>query len=46
MDEDAEWERLQRGLTKREKVLEGRSRTSHPVYAPYFTEDKQEYWWT
>merc|ERR1719187_2040925 len=46
VDEDAEWERLQRGLTKKEKVLEGRSRTSHPVYAPYFTEDKQEYWWT
>ncbi|XP_027216422.1 translocation protein SEC63 homolog isoform X1 [Penaeus vannamei] len=46
VDDDAEWERLQRGLTKREKALEGKSKMSHTVHCPYFPEDKQEYWWT
>ncbi|XP_037785424.1 translocation protein SEC63 homolog isoform X1 [Penaeus monodon] len=46
VDDDAEWERLQRGLTKREKALEGKSKISHTVHCPYFPEDKQEYWWT
>ncbi|MCL4123746.1 UNVERIFIED_CONTAM: hypothetical protein GTU68_058152 [Idotea baltica] len=46
LDEDAEWEKFQRGLTKREKVLEGKSKLSHSVHSPYFTDDKQEYWWT
>ncbi|KAL7639786.1 UNVERIFIED_CONTAM: hypothetical protein RMT77_009196 [Armadillidium vulgare] len=45
IDEDAEWEKFQRGLTKREKVLEGKSKLSHCVHSPYFTDDKQEYWW-
>ena len=30
---------------RREKVLEGKSRISHSVHCPYFTDDKQEYWW-
>lgn len=44
-DEDAEWEKFQKGLTKREKVLEGKSKLSHPVHCPLFTDDKQEFWW-
>ncbi|KAK7063040.1 secretory subunit [Halocaridina rubra] len=46
VDDDAEWERFQKGLTKREKALEGKSKVSHSVHCPYFPEDKQEYWWT
>lgn len=46
VDDDAEWERFQKGLTKREKALEGKSRMSHTVHCPYFPDDKQEYWWT
>ncbi len=30
---------------RREKALEGKSRVSHSVHCPYFTDDKQEYWW-
>ncbi|XP_068223143.1 translocation protein SEC63 homolog isoform X2 [Palaemon carinicauda] len=45
-DDDAEWERFQKGLTKREKALEGKSKISHSVHCPYFPEDKQEHWWT
>ena len=30
---------------RREKVLEGKSRVSHSVHCPYFTDDKQEFWW-
>ncbi|XP_076062553.1 translocation protein Sec63 isoform X2 [Oratosquilla oratoria] len=44
-DDDAEWEKFQKGLTKREKALEGKSKISHSVHCPYFTEDKQEFWW-
>ena len=44
-DEDAEWERFQKGITKKEKVLEGKSKVSHSVHCPFFTDDKQEYWW-
>lgn len=46
VDDDAEWEKFQKGLTKREKALEGKSRMSHAVHCPYFPDDKQEYWWT
>lgn len=46
VDDDAEWERFQKGLTKREKALEGKSKMSHTVHCPYYPEDKQEYWWT
>jgi translocation protein SEC63 len=44
-DEEAEWERFQRKMNKREKALEGKSRISHSVHCPYFTDDKQEFWW-
>lgn len=44
-DDDTEWEKFQTKLSKREKVLEGRSKQSHSVHCPFFPEDKQEYWW-
>ncbi|KAG8238644.1 hypothetical protein J437_LFUL018476 [Ladona fulva] len=44
-DEDTEWEKFHSKLTKREKVLEGRSKRSHSVHCPFFPDDKQEYWW-
>jgi len=43
--EDQEWARFQKKLNKREKALEGRSKVSHSVHCPYFTDDKQEHWW-
>ena len=43
-DEDQEWARFQNKLNKREKALEGKSRLSHSVHCPYFTDDKQEFW--
>merc|ERR1712154_477773 len=43
--EDQEWARFQRGVNKREKALSGKSRVSHSVHSPYFTDDKQEFWW-
>ena len=30
---------------RREKALEGKSKVSHSVHSPYFTDDKQEFWW-
>lgn len=44
-DEDQEWEKF-RKLHEREKSLQGKSKTSHPVHCPFFPNDKQEYWWT
>ncbi|KDR11817.1 translocation protein SEC63 homolog [Zootermopsis nevadensis] len=44
-DDDTEWEKFQTRLSKREKVLEGRSKQSHSVHSPFYPEDKQEYWW-
>jgi len=44
-DEDQEWAKFQNKLNKREKALEGKSRVSHSVHCPFFTDDKQEYWW-
>ncbi|XP_064081313.1 translocation protein SEC63 homolog isoform X1 [Macrobrachium nipponense] len=46
VDDDDEWEKFQKGLTKREKALEGKSKISHSVHCPHFPEDKQEHWWT
>jgi len=43
--EDQEWAKFQKKLNKREKALEGRSKVSHSVHCPYFTDDKQEHWW-
>lgn len=45
-DDDQEWEKFQQKLHKREKVLEGRSKVSHTVHSPLFSNDKQEHWWT
>jgi len=44
-EEEQEWARFQKGVNKREKALSGKSRISHSVHCPYFTDDKQEYWW-
>ncbi|TRY64193.1 hypothetical protein TCAL_10812 [Tigriopus californicus] len=44
-DEEAEWEKFQKKINKREKVLEGKSKESHSAHCPYFTDDKQEFWW-
>lgn len=38
VDDDDEWQRMQEGVEKMEKVLDARSRTSHEVHAPYFPE--------
>merc|ERR1719245_2526108 len=43
--EEQEWARFQRGVNKREKALSGKSRISHSVHCPFFTDDKQEFWW-
>ena len=32
-------------FSRREKALEGKSKISHSVHCPYFTDDKQEFWW-
>merc|ERR1719216_251171 len=44
-EEEAEWERFQKRINKREKALEGKSKVSHSVHCPYFSDDKQEFWW-
>ncbi|XP_031848650.1 translocation protein Sec63 [Nomia melanderi] len=44
-DDDMEWERFQQRISRREKVLEGRSNLSHEVHCPLFPDVKQEYWW-
>jgi len=44
-DDEEEWARFQKKLNKREKALEGKSKVSHSVHSPYFTDDKQEFWW-
>jgi translocation protein SEC63 len=37
-DDDTEWEKFQTRLSKREKVLEGRSKQSHSVHCPFYPE--------
>ncbi|KAG5883839.1 hypothetical protein JTB14_033760 [Gonioctena quinquepunctata] len=44
-DDDQEWEKF-RKIHDREKSLEGKSKMSHSVHCPHFTQEKQEYWWT
>ncbi|OXU27217.1 hypothetical protein TSAR_007043 [Trichomalopsis sarcophagae] len=44
-DDDTEWNKFQQRLSKRDRILEGRSNNSHQVHCPYFPEVKQEYWW-
>lgn len=43
-DDDAEWDKFQQRIAKREKVL-GRSNVSHKVHCPLYPDVKQEYWW-
>ncbi|XP_050539274.1 translocation protein SEC63 homolog [Daktulosphaira vitifoliae] len=44
-DDDDNWHKFQSGATKKDRVLEGRTKQSHLVHCPYFPEDKHEYWW-
>ncbi|GAB6033355.1 secretory subunit [Chamberlinius hualienensis] len=44
-DDDESWRRLQAKLSNKEKVAESKSRVSHTVHCPFFSEEKQEYWW-
>jgi len=44
-EDEAEWDRFQQKVSKKEKVLEAKSKQSHSVHCPYYPEDKQEYWW-
>jgi len=37
--------RFQQRISKRERVLEGKSNLSHEVHCPLFPDVKQEYWW-
>lgn len=37
-DDDDEWQRMQEGVEKMEKVLDTKSKTSHDVHAPFFPE--------
>ena len=32
-------------MNRREKAIHGKSRISHSVHCPYYTDDKQEFWW-
>ena len=36
--------RFQKGMNRREKALAGKSRVSHSVHCPHYTDDKQEFW--
>ncbi|XP_077976927.1 translocation protein SEC63 homolog [Glandiceps talaboti] len=47
-DEDGEeddWDGLQANITRREKVLEAKSKLTHEVHSPFYPEEKQEWWW-
>nr|XP_006821135.1 PREDICTED: translocation protein SEC63 homolog [Saccoglossus kowalevskii] len=43
--EDEDWDELQANITRREKVLETKSKLTHEVHCPFFPEVKQEWWW-
>lgn len=43
--DEEEWDKFQEKVVKKEKILESKSKTSHSVHCPYFSDDKQEYWW-
>ena len=43
-NEEEEWARFQKGMNRREKALAGKSRVSHSVHCPFYTDDKQEFW--
>ena len=42
-DDDAEWERFQNKMSKREKALEGKSKVSHPTHCPLFPDVSTEF---
>lgn len=44
-EDEAEWDRLQADVKGRENVLDPKSKESHVVHAPYFPDEKQEWWW-
>ncbi|XP_035687196.1 translocation protein SEC63 homolog [Branchiostoma floridae] len=44
-DDDDSWDALQARINRKEKVLETKSKISHTVHAPFFPEEKQEWWW-
>ena len=44
-EDEAEWDKFQEKVAKKEKILESKSKQSHSVHCPYFSDDKQEYWW-
>ncbi|GIX92489.1 translocation protein SEC63 homolog [Caerostris extrusa] len=44
-EDDEEWEKFQAKVSKRDKVLEGKSKKSHTVHCPFFPDEKEEFWW-
>lgn len=44
-DDEEDWQKFQKKSVKKSKELEGKGRVSHPVHCPFFSDDKQEYWW-
>jgi translocation protein SEC63 len=44
-DDDNEWNKFQQRMSKRDRLLDGRSNNSHLVHSPHFPEVKQECWW-
>lgn len=44
-EDEEEWGKFQEKVVKKEKILESKSKHSHSVHCPYFSDDKQEYWW-
>jgi len=43
--DEEEWDKFQEKVAKKEKILESKSKMSHSVHCPFFSDDKQEYWW-
>ena len=39
-DDEDEWQRMQQGVDKMEKVLDSKPKLSHDVHAPFFPEVK------
>ena len=43
--DEEEWDKFQEKVVKKEKTLESKSKFSHSVHCPLFSDNKQEYWW-
>ncbi|KAK2709171.1 hypothetical protein QYM36_012987 [Artemia franciscana] len=43
--DDEDWDKFRNPFSKRQKVLERKSRSSHSAHCQYFSEDMQEFWW-